>query len=74
MTTIILLQRTEKTLVLQHGLPGSIKILMLRNHSRTKTTHVIFNSHTCFFTRLHFSNVKPCIPLASSITEEFKTL
>ena len=60
MTTIILLQRPEYTLLMQIGLPGGSKILILRNHSRNKITRVILNSHELFFTRVHFSNMKPC--------------
>ena len=59
MTTIILLQRPEYTLLMQLGLRGGSKMLILRNHSRNKITRVILNSRECFFTRVQFSNVKP---------------
>ena len=36
MTTIILLQRPEYTLLMQLGLPGGSKMLILRNHSLNK--------------------------------------
>ena len=48
MTTIILLQRPEYTLLMQLGLPGGSKMLILRNHSRNKITRVILNLRECF--------------------------
>ena len=62
MTTIILLQRPEYTLLMQLGLPGGSKMLILRNPSRNKITRVILNSPECFSTHVQFSNVKPGNP------------
>ena len=67
MTSIILLQRPEYTLLMQLGLPGGSKMLILRNHSRNKITRVILNSSECFSTRVQFSNVKPIDTAMSTV-------
>ena len=80
MTTIILLQRPEYTLLMQLGLPGGSEMLILRNHLCNKITRVILNSKRealpwcylmkCKFINITLLNVSLCP--AHSVKESFE--